>query len=219
MNRKVLCSLLLGVLMFGVIFAQGQGSAKARKLLNEAAQQIKNSSGTEAQFMLAVENKVENMRDEYEGWILLKGDKYKLNILGVETYCDGETQWMHLLEEGEVNILPAEDAEEEGEFSPRTVFSMYEKGFALIYRGERSLDGEVFHEIDMFPKDRDESYFKVTVGISKKSGNFIFFCAHGKEGIDNIIQVKKLILNQQFAEELFVFDKQAHPDVEVIDLR
>lgn len=195
----------------------GQDDVKARAILDEAAGKIKKASGVEASFQLTIEHKEENIQDEYEGRLLLKGEKFRINILGVETYCDGVTQWMHLVEEQEVNVMDAE--EEEGDFSAKNIFHLYENGFTLNYKGERILNGERFYEIDMFPEDKEESYFKVTVCVDKKTNNFRSFTAHGKEGVDHVITIRDLDVTKDWEDAVFVFDKAKFPNVEIIDLR
>ena len=101
-----------------------------------------------------VEDKKEGSRFQNEGEIVLKGDKYKLNLLGTTIYYDGKTMWNHIIDVEEVNIT--EPTEEEMEFffsKPSRLFFIYESDFKIKYVGETTENNRTLYDIDLFPSD------------------------------------------------------------------
>ena len=55
-------------------------------------------------FKYVLENEAENIRQETKGKVTLEGDKYVLNILGIQRIFDGKTLYTISPEDEEVTI-------------------------------------------------------------------------------------------------------------------
>lgn len=206
------------IALFVVIPCFAQFNPEAKDILDKAAKVVKTSSGVEATFEITLENKKEEIEETSKGTVWIKDDKFKLTIMGFESYFDGVTMWTHMVDEGEVNISTPDPAENEG-LTPTGIFNLYEKGFQFKIVEEGTTDGKNMVSIDMFPKERDKPYFKINVVINKTDNQFVLVKSFGKDGVNNTISITSFIADKDFTDEMFKFDASKHPDVEVIDMR
>jgi DNA integrity scanning protein DisA with diadenylate cyclase activity len=51
--------------------------------------------------------------------------------------------------------------------NPSQIFTMYEKGYKYLYTGEQKIAGKVYQAIDLTPKTKSNSFFKVRLLIDK----------------------------------------------------
>ena len=96
---KKIITLLLITLSLNA-FAQNS----AKTLLNEVSKKVKNYDNISIDFKYILENQSENIKQETKGDVVMQGDKYRLNILGVTRLFDGKTLYTISVEDEEVTI-------------------------------------------------------------------------------------------------------------------
>jgi len=195
-------------------YTYSQEKNKATTILNEFSAKIQSYSSITAQFSFSLENKEEDMTDSFDGDITLKGEKYKLSIMGVETFFDGKTMWSYLQDFEEVSISEP-DEEDNSMFNPAEIFSIYKEGFTNIYNGEKN---EQYH-LSLVPDDASAEYSKIDVIISKKQHQLLSVRYYGNDGNDYIVKIKSFKTNIAYEDSVFKFITTNFPGVEVIDLR
>jgi outer membrane lipoprotein-sorting protein len=213
------------IILFAVLFglttllsAQSPEVQKAKEILDRVSAKTKTYTSIRAEFAFTLENLQAQMTDTHEGTIIIKGDKYKIDIMGVDTYFNGTTVWMHLKEVNEVNITGPEMVEEET-LSPATIFSIYEEGYKYLYAGEATMNGKKVDIIDLFPEERNKPFSRIQLFIYRDNLHFAQIKQMGKDGNNYIIDVKKMETNITAPDSLFTFEASKHPGIEIIDLR
>ncbi len=199
-------------------FLLAQTNEKAVEILDKVTEKTKTYNTIRADFSFSMQNTQEDINEVYEGSISIKGDKYKAHLMNVDTYFDGKTLWTHMVEEGEVNV-DEPDPEDEETLNPASIFTIYQTGFKYAYLGEKTVDGVVVYGIDLFPVNRDKPYSKINLEIIKDNLKISSIKQVGKDGNNYTIKVKKMEINVPMNDSMFAFDKAAHPDVDVIDMR
>lgn len=208
----------ISVMVSTALFSQSPEVVKAKQILDKVSAKTKGYSSIKADFRFTLENLQANLTDTYSGTIIIKGDKYKVSIMGVDNYFDGKNLWMHMKDGGEVNISdPA--AMDDDMLNPATIFSMYESGFKWMYVGENTLNGKKVDVVDLFPENRDQEYSRIKLHIYQDNLQFARIEQIGKDGTNYYIDITKMEVNQTFPDSTFTFDVNKHPGVEVIDLR
>ena len=208
----------ISVMVSTALFSQSPEVVKAKQILDKVSAKTKGYSSIKADFKFTLENLQANLTDTYSGTIIIKGDKYKVSIMGVDNYFDGKNLWMHMKDGGEVNISdPA--AMDDDMLNPATIFSMYESGFKWMYVGENTLNGKKVDVVDLFPENRDQEYSRIKLHIYQDNLQFARIEQIGKDGTNYYIDITKMEVNQTFPDSTFTFDVNKHPGVEVIDLR
>ncbi len=193
---------------------QAQFNPEAIDIIRPITENLLSSSGIEIDFVFTFENKQEDITETNEGKAFLKGNKYKLTMLGVNSFFDGSSQWVHMIDEEEVNITEP-DPEDTEEFTPVNIFRMYEKGF----RFKIVEDAADQVTIDMIPDDTEKPFHKIRLKLDKKNKTFLMVQSFGRDGINNIITLKSTKKDLNLNDDFFVFKASDYPNVEVIDMR
>jgi outer membrane lipoprotein-sorting protein len=209
---KFLLASFLSVLP--IFTSVAQFNPEAIDIIRPVSESILNSDGVEADFVFVIENKQDGSMESDSGLLQLKGNKFKLSLLGNETYYDGETQWVFMTEEKEVNISTP-DLSEEMSLSPQSIFTMYEKGFRFKILSQ---DGDL-SSIEMFPDNRELPFFKVLLVLNTSLNTFVEVVAYGRDGTDTRVIIDEMEKGLNLKDDVFVFNSTTYPDVEIIDMR
>lgn len=214
--------ILAAILVLGAFSVNAQQSQdqdpQAKKILDGVSAKNKTFKSVNIKFQYSMDNEQEDIHESQEGSLLLQGEKYKLKMSGAEIYCDGETQWNHLVESEEVQMTEPEY--EEGTLSPTNIFTIYEKGFKYQYIKEEVKAGKTLQLIKLFPEDaNDKPYHTINLYVDKVKKQLYSIIIVGKEGDNYTYKILALTANPPTTSADFKFDTVKNPDVEVIDLR
>jgi outer membrane lipoprotein carrier protein len=205
MNKLFLLLLILP----SILFAQ---DPKAKQILDELSDKTKAYTSIEAKFTNTFSSTVTDINESQSGKLYLMDDAYRLEMEGQTIICDGETNWIYLEDEEEVNITERDD--EENELNPSKIFTIYEQGYKYKFVKE---DQKSYH-IDLFPKESGP-FSKVELFINKSKMQISSFNMIDKQGSHYKYVIDSFITNQKMEKDFFVFKILDHPDVDVIDLR
>ncbi len=205
--------------IFFSTFAMAQNDAKAEKILDSMAQKFQKYSGMEVEFALTMENLQEDIKERSKGKAWAKGNKYKIDLMGVETYFDGKTVWSFIKEADEVNISEPNE-NDPNSFNPSKLFSSYKEGYKIRYKREVFQNNRALHIINLYPKDIKGSEFSMIVlKIDKDKNQPYKIIRKGKDGNNYTVTLFKVTPKEGLKDALFTFNPKEHPDVELIDLR
>jgi len=200
------------------LLSQAQSHDKAKEILDKVSAKTKSYPSIVADFSFSLENQQEDISEVYEGNIILKGNKYKVNLMDVDTYFDGTVMYTHMLDAEEVNItIP--DLEDEETLNPATIFTIYEEGYTFNFVADGSVNGKACYEIDLYPTNRDKPFSRIKLLILKDNLQIYSIRQVGKDGNNYTVIVKNMKTNTQINNTTFAFDKTKNPNVDVIDMR
>ena len=195
-----------------------QGKAnEAEKLLDKISKRYKAFKTIKADFTYTIENKQEKSQEKQKGQILLKGNKFRLDIANQLIICDNKTVWTFSREINEVQISNY-DAKK-GAIKLDDIFTMYGKGF-LYKQIESKKDGnKELVLIELTPKDKKKKYYKIKVWVDKTNQTILSSQVFDKNGSIHTYTVNNQVPNLIFQDNQFVFDVKKYPGCEVVDLR
>lgn len=210
----------LVLLMAGVMataFSPAQDN-KADKILRDSKAKFEGLQDYAASFEYAIENQaIKNSPTiEKSGKIKIKNDMFTLSLGDQEIYCDGETQWIYLKQDNEVNILPYD--REDG-LNIESVFQLYESNARSRYEGTEMVNNANCHKIFLAISDASLDYNQGTLWISQRSGLPIKAELKDRNQTLTEIVFSDVKTNQNYPDSDFVFNVSAHPDVAVYDER
>ena len=215
-KMRTITSLLLIFFFSG--YTSAQNSTDARALLDKAYATYEASDGIRLSFKSTLTDKDGTAYAPQSGEAYIKGDKFKLEMDAMDVWFDGKTQWVLMKDVNEVN-LSAPTATEIASISPLALLGMYKNGFTLKAPASKTINGRSTHLIDMVPAGGNKDFKSITAAIDKESGNITQVILIMTDGMKNKIDISGYNTNHQFSEDLFRFDKNKHPDVEIVDLR
>ncbi|ASB50920.1 LolA family protein [Alkalitalea saponilacus] len=208
------------ILFSALTVAKSQDPAvfRAREILDKVSEKTRSYKTIKADFTFTLDNLQAQVTDSHDGSILIKGDKFKIDLMGVETFNNGSTMWMFMRDVNEVNISDPEMMEDDL-LNPATIFTIYEEGFRYIHAGESTIKGKTVDIIDLFPDKRNQPYTRIKLYIYRDSLQFAKIEQIGRDGTNYIIDINKMETNLTLDDSTFSFDTSKHPGIEVVDLR
>ncbi len=210
-------STLLFIFLSINIFAQENPEAtKAVKDFSLKMQTVKTISAT---FSFTLENLQEKITDTHQGKIVAKGNKYLLELMGMEMYFDGQTKWQYIKEANEVTISKYNSGDGGFLDDPTKLFKDYDKNFKSKFIGEYTEKNRTIYELDFFPKDLNLPYSAVKLQFDKNTLEPVLIRYQGKDGNNYIIKVKTFKSNLPMRDERFTFEPEKHKGIEIIDMR
>ncbi len=207
----------LSILFFSATL-YAQSSAESKAILDKASQLFEQSEGVKLSFVLAPDSPDGGNFEPQEGVAFIKRNKFKLDMPYSTTWFDGTTQWVLLKDANEVNISsPA--AEDLVSISPLGLLNMYKTNYTLKSPTTRTFNGNATTEIEMTPINKRQDFERLTIAIDKKTNSVVMVKFTTRDGSKNKLTISNYNSNNKYTNDLFKFNKNNHPGVEIIDLR
>ena len=194
-----------------------QQDPKAREILDAMSSKYQKMGAFKSDFTYTMENPTEEINEDFNGEIFVKGEKFRLKMGGQEIINDGKTVWTYLEDVNEVNIDNYNP--DEGDISPSEIFNTYKRGFKYKYIGEETISGRTYHVIDLAPENTDNQFHKIRLDIDKGDNMLKMWKIFSKDGTQYTYKISNFNSDSQIANSLFTFDTSKYKGVEVIDLR
>lgn len=212
----------IGLVIFSMILGLSVSSQTAplgKEVVHDFSIKMQNLKSLSAGFTFTLENVKEKITDTHEGKILVKGNKYYLELMGMEVYFNGTDKWQYLKEANEVNVSKPENVENGFFDDPTKLFKDYEKNFKSKFIGEKNQRGKELYELELYPIDLNAAYSILKLQFAKRTLEPVLIKYQGKDGNNYIIKIKTFKSNVPIKDDRFNFDVKKHKGVEVVDLR
>lgn len=215
--RKIII-LTLSILLFSATADAQKSSAKSKALLDKVSQHFEQSDGVKLSFILTPDSPDGGLFEPQQGIAFIKKDKFKLDMPYSTSWFDGTTQWVLLKDANEVNISQP-SSEELVAISPLGILSMYKTNYILKVPVLNTFNGKASTEIEMTPIDKWQDFKNITIVVDNKTNNVVMINITTRDGNKNKLTITDYNSNNRFTNDLFQFNKDNHPGVEIIDLR
>ncbi len=201
-------------ILFSTAFSQNK---KAEEILNDIKEKTESYRSIKIEFTYDMRNDKAGIDETQQGVILVKGDKYRLEIAGQVVINDGETIWTYIREANEVQINSV-DEEDESIITPTTLLSSYTDDYKPKYDKETVWMGHEVHVIELKPLE-DKSYKYIKLKTDKEKDRLLQISIYDKNNNLFEYSVREFKPNVLFNPNDFKFNPEDYPDVEVIDMR
>lgn len=209
---KKLLSILILTLSI-TAFAQN----KAQALLDEVSQKVKSYENIALNFKYTLENVSENIKQETKGDVVMQGDKYRLNILGITRLFDGKSLYSISTEDEEVSITSNID-EENNAITPSKMLSFYEDGYTYTLDIKQDINGRKIQYVKLIPIDSNSEIKEILLGIDAQTKHIYNLITVGKNGTKTTLTVNAFETNQPLPKSLFTFDSNKYKDYYINNL-
>ncbi|GAA4300113.1 outer membrane lipoprotein carrier protein LolA [Aestuariibaculum suncheonense] len=212
MNMKKILTVLLLTLS---VTAFAQNSAKT--LLNEVSAKAKSYNNISIDFKYVLENTAENIKQQTKGDVVMQGEKYRLNILGVTRLFDGKKLYSISLEDEEVTVS-SDNGNEEDSVTPSKMLSFYEDGYTYAMDIEQNINGRKIQYVKLIPIDSNSEIKNILLGIDKQTKHIYNLIQVGKNGTKTTLTVNSFKTNEPLSKSLFTFDANKYKDFYINNL-
>lgn len=204
-------------MLHSIAFSQDAVDPKAMALLDKSTSSFNQSNkSSKIDFSCIVENTQSGKKQNLKGYLLLKGEKFKLSVAGVDTYFDGKTEYVYMPESAEVTVSEP-GKEEVKKINPILIITSYKSGYKMLYIGETTDNGNAVEIAELYPEDRKSPYARISISVDKSSMMPHAIKLQGKNGVNTTISVDKYT-DMSIDDRQFAFDL-TRKDIEIIDLR
>ena len=218
MKKMRLTIFTLSILLFSATTFAQKSSSKSMAILDKVSQLFEQSEGVKLSFTIAPDSPDGGAFAPQQGVAFIKKDKFKLDMSFSTTWFNGTTQWVLLKDANEVNISKP-SAEELIGISPLGILNMYKTNYRLKEPIEASFNGKATTQIEMIPNNKWQDFESITIVIDSKTNNVLMMRFTNRDGSKNKLTIADYSSNNKFTNDLFQFNKDNHPGVEIIDLR
>lgn len=210
-QKMTLLAFLIGTSLFS------QNSKPAETLLNEvyaAAQSYKNIS---VDFKYVLENDSEDIKQETQGDVIMKGDKYVLNVLGITRLFDGKKLYTISPEDEEVTVS-SDNSEDENNMTLSKMMSFYKDGYNYNMDILQNVKGRKIQFVKLTPIDTNAEVKDIYLGIDLNTKHIYKLIEIGINGTKTTLIVNSFKTDEPISETLFTFDQNKYKDYYINNL-
>lgn len=205
---SIMKHLVFAFVFFISLSGLSQDAAKAKALLNEVSTKVKGYQNISIDFKYVLKNTGENINQETRGSVVIEGEKYVLNILGVTRIFDGKKLYTISPEDEEVTI--SKDNTDENTITPSKMLSFYKEGYNYAMDITQNVDGRKIQYVKLTPIDSNSEIKQVLLGIDAKTKHIYNLIEVGKNETRTTLTVKSFKTNEPISKTLFTFDKNKY---------
>lgn len=192
-----------------VTFAQNTTNAK--ELLDEVNSKVKSYDNISIDFKYVLINTEENIKQETRGDVIMQGEKYVLNIMGITRIYDGKTLYNISPEDEEVTIS-SENTDDENTITPSKMLSFYEEGYNYSMDIVQNVNGRKIQYVKLIPIDSKSEIKHVLLGIDTKTKHIYNLIEIGANNTKTTLTVNSFKTNEPLSKTLFTFDAKKYKD-------
>lgn len=193
---------------------------KAKVILDDLSKTTKAYKTIAADYAFTIFNKDKKQVDKQTGKIMIKGQKFKLEIPGNTIVCDGKTIWNHNKDAKEVTIKTF-DADNEDQLNPSKIFTLYETGYKYKFDKEEKVGNVTYNVIDLYPavKPEKKKFHTIKLYVDKNKKQVGMLKMMMKDGGSQVYEIKSLKPNTEMPDASFTFDTKGFKPDQINDER
>lgn len=213
---KILTLLLFSMLSYSQLISQIIQDEDALTMVQQLEKKYNGFESLEVQFNLTIDIPEEDPILQ-TGRMIQKGNAYIIQSEAQDIYSDGQSVWVHLKDDNEVQINDVEEGEPSlTNLSPKGILAMFDEStyeYAIVKKEGKT------QQIEFKPMDQDSEFSKIRISVDAKSISLLDTKVFYKDGMRTTLEVGDVRTNQNYDSSQFMFDAAAHPGVYIEDLR
>ncbi len=213
-KTSIFFSLLFSFIISFQAIAQDK---KAKELLDEVTSKVKSYNNIAIDFKYSLQNLKENINQESKGNVLLQGNNYMLNFMGITKMFDGKKVYTIVPEDEEISISNF-DENDENAITPSKMLTFFNKGYKYSWDILQNVRGRKIQYIKLVPISSKDQRKEVLLGIDVQTKHIYNVIETGKNGTKTTIVVNSFKTNQPVSKNQFTFVKSKYPNYYINNL-
>jgi hypothetical protein len=201
---------LMVLFLFIGINMQAQDK-KAKELLDAVTAKIKSYDNISINFKYSLNNAKENINRDSKGNVILKGNMYVLNFMGVTKIYDGKKTYTVVPEDEEITISKFADKEDNA-ITPSKMLTFFNSGYKFGWDIVQDIKGRKIQYIKLTPTNAKDQRKEVLLGIDVQTKNIYNLIEIGKNGTKTTLTVNSFKTNQPLSKNQFIFVESKYPN-------
>ncbi len=197
--------------LLSIITLQAQNAQKAKALLDEVSAKIKTYENITIDFKYSLNNPKENINQESKGNVVLKGNLYTLNFMGVTKIFDGKKVYTIVPEDEEITISKFDETDKDA-ITPNKMLTFFNSGFKYNWDQLLNIKGRKIQFVKLVPISSKDQRKEILVGIDIQTKNIYNLIEIGKNGTRTTLTVNSFKTNQPLSKNHFTFTESKYPN-------
>lgn len=201
--------LLFISILFLTQLSSVQTSNDAKKLLDEVSAKAKTYKNIEIEFKYALQNTKEKINQESKGKVIMEGNKYYLEFMGVTQLYDGKKTYTINPEDEEVTISNQKE-DDPNIINPNNILDFFKKGFQYKMDIQQNVKGRTIQYVKLTPISSKDPRKEILMGIDTRTKQVYNLIEIDKKDTKTTLTVLSFKTDQILPKNLFVFDKNKY---------
>ena len=198
-------------ILFLISFTTNAQDKKAKELLGQVTAKIKTYNNITIDFKYTLTNSKENINKESKGNLVLEGNKYVLNFMGVTKIYDGKKSYTIVPEDEEVTVSSLNDSDEKA-ITPSKMLTFFNSGYKFAWDILQDVKGRKIQYIKLTPTSAKDQRKEILLGIDSQTKNIYNVIEMGKNGTKTTLTVNSFKTNQPLSKNQFTFVASKYPN-------
>ena len=212
MNKTIKMKKVISLVLFLAISISLQAQdKKAKDLLDKVTSKIKTYDNIVIDFKYSLNNAKENINKESKGNVILDGDKYYLNFMGITKIYDGKKSYTIIPEDEEITISSI-DEKDENAITPSKMLTFFNTGFKYYWDISQDVKGRKIQYIKLIPNSSKDARKEILLGIDSQTYTIYNVIEMGKNGTKTTLTVNSFKTNQPLSKNQFTFATSKYPN-------
>lgn len=211
LQNKIGVKAILGILLvFFIGFSAQAQDAKAKALLDKVTAKVKSYNNISIDFKYSLNNAKENINQDSKGTVVMKGNQYVLNFMGITKIFDGKKNYTIVPEDEEVTVSSVNENDESA-ITPSKMLTFFNKGYKYSMDIVQSVSGKKIQYVKLIPTNSKDQRKEILVGIDSKTNNIYNVIQTDKKGTKTTLTVNSFKTNQALPKNQFTFAASKYP--------
>ncbi|GGC91143.1 membrane protein [Flavobacterium lutivivi] len=184
---------------------------KAKDLLDQVTAKIKSYDNIVIDFKYTLTNLKENINKESKGNVILDGNKYYLNFMGVTKIFDGKKSYTIVPEDEEITISSVNDKDDNA-ITPSKMLTFFNSGYKYYWDILQDVKGRKIQYIKLVPNNSKDQRKEILLGIDSKTKTIYNVIEIGRNGTKTTLTVNSFKTNQPISKNQFTFVASKYPN-------
>lgn len=206
--RRILQVITIFLIGFSL---HAQDSQKARGLLDQVTSKIKSYNNIVIDFKYSVSNPSENLNQESKGNVVLKGNLYTLNFMGITRIYDGKKLYNIVPEDEEISISKFDASKDDG-LTPAKMLTFFNSGYKYTWDIQQNIKGRKIQYIKLKPLDPKDRAKEILLGIDIQTKHIYNLIQQDKDGTKTVFTINSFKTNQPLSKNHFTFTESKYPN-------
>ncbi|WP_348799884.1 LolA family protein [Flavobacterium adhaerens] len=211
-KNNIRTKFILGfTLVFFIGFSAQAQDAKAKALLDKVTAKIKSYNNIAIDFKYSLNNAKENINQESKGNVVMKGNQYVLNLMGVTKIFDGKKTYTIVPEDEEISVSTVNEKDESA-ITPSKMLTFFNKGYKYSMDIVQNVGGKKIQYVKLIPTNTKDQRKEILLGIDSKTNTIYNIIEIGKKGTKTTLTVNSFKTNQALPKNQFTFVASKYPN-------
>lgn len=207
-NVNKITALLVALFLCFTLQAQDK---KSKELLDQVTAKIKSYDNITVDFKYCLNNYKENINKESKGNVILCGNKYYLNFLGVTKIYDGTKSYTIVPEDEEITISGVNEKDDNA-VTPSKMLTFFNNGYKFSWDILQNVKGRKIQYIKLTPTNSKDQRKEILLGIDSQTKHIYNVIEVGKNGTKTTLTVNSFKTNQPLSKNQFTFAASKYPN-------